>query len=156
MEGCGQELVNPPLRTEVDRKAVIQALKDGTADVISTDHAPHTLHDKETGACGFTGIELLFPVTNTVLVNEEGFSLSEVSKLMSARPAEILQTKAGRIQEGFKANLVIVDTDIEWNVNSKDFYSKGKYTPLNGKTLKGKVLRTYHNGKLVFDSEFGF
>lgn len=152
MSDCNEELVNPPLRSEKDRKAVIAAIKDGTVDVISTDHAPHTLKDKEMGACGFTGIELLFPVTNTILVKEEGLSLSVISKLMAQKPAEILKIKEGKLQKGYTANIIIVNDSVAWTVDSKKFLSKGKYTPFDCKQLFGKILRTYHKGILVYDN----
>lgn len=141
-ENCGpviDTLVNPPVRPENDRRAVIQALKDGTADCISTDHAPHTAEDKFNGAPGFTGIELSYAVANTVLVKEEGFSRQKLSAIMSANPAEILGLNKGLVQKGMDADLVLVDTEKEWVVDSSKFYSKGKYTPFNGKKLIGKV-----------------
>ena len=147
------ELVNPPLRSEEDRLAVIQAILDGTADVISTDHAPHTAADKVSGACGFTGIELSFAVCNTTLVRSGVISLSKLSSLMSAVPAKLLGLKKGRLLPGYPADIVLVAPDEEQIVDSAKFFSKGKYTPFNGKTLTGKVLRTFHGGKQVFNAE---
>ena len=147
------ELVNPPLRSEEDRLAVIQAILDGTADVISTDHAPHTADDKASGACGFTGIELSFAVCNTTLVKSGIITLSKLSSLMSAVPAKLLGLKKGRLLPGYPADIVLVDADCEQIVDSAKFFSKGKYTPFNGKKLTGKVLRTFHGGKQVFNAE---
>ena len=145
------ELVNPPLRSEEDRRAVVDSLIAGTADVISTDHAPHTAADKASGACGFTGIELSFAVCNTTLVKSGIMTLSKLSSLMSAVPAKLLNLKKGRLLPGYASDIVLVAPDVERTVDSASFCSKGKYTPFNGKKLSGKVLRTFHRGKQVWD-----
>ena len=143
-------LVNPPLRSEDDRRAIIEALRDGTVDAIATDHAPHTQEDKAKGAPGFTGIETAFAVCNTILVKKEDFSLSKLSRLMSANPARLLRINAGRLKVGYNADLVLVNPDEDWIVNSENFASKGKSTPLEGKQLPGKVHATFFGGKKVF------
>lgn len=143
-------LVNPPLRSEDDRRAIIEALRDGTVDTIATDHAPHTQDDKAAGAPGFSGIETAFAVCNTVLVKKEGFSLKQVSRLMSENAAKMLRLKAGRLAVDYNADLVLVNPDEEWIVNSENFASKGKSTPLEGKKLCGKVHATFFAGKQVF------
>ncbi|MBQ9909203.1 MAG: amidohydrolase family protein, partial [Treponema sp.] len=143
-------LVNPPLRSEDDRRAIIEALRDGTVDTIATDHAPHTQDDKAAGSPGFSGIETAFAVCNTVLVKKEGFSLSKLSKLMSENPAKLLRLKAGRIAVDYRADLVLLSPDEEWIVNSENFASKGKSTPLEGKKLAGKIHATFFGGKQVF------
>ncbi|OJF77412.1 MAG: hypothetical protein BKP49_02345 [Treponema sp. CETP13] len=159
MQGIGHQLVNPPLRNEKDRLAVIAGLKNGTIDCIGTDHAPHTLQDKQNGACGFTGIELSFAVCNTTLVYggadwqpklKDVISLSNLSKLMSANPARILGIKKGQLKEGYYADLVLVDPEKEFKVNSANFKSKGTYTPFNKRKLYGKVLETWKAGIRVF------
>ena len=143
-------LVNPPLRSEDDRRALIEALRDGTVDAIATDHAPHTQEDKAKGSPGFTGIETAFAVCNTILVKKEDFSLSKLSRLMSDNPAKLLRIKAGRLAVGYNADLVLVNPDEKWIVNSENFASKGKSTPLEGKQLTGKVHATFFGGKKVF------
>ncbi len=143
-------LVNPPLRSEDDRRAIIEALRDGTVDAIATDHAPHTMDDKAAGAPGFTGIETSFAVCNTNLVKKEGFTLKQLSKLMSENPAKLLRLKSGRLVVGYYADLVLVNSDEEWTVNSKHFASKGKATPFEGKKLFGKVYATFYLGKKVY------
>jgi len=159
MSDIGHQLVNPPLRSEKDRMAVIEGLKDGTIDCIATDHAPHTLNDKKNGACGFTGIELSFAVCNTVLVknktedvnkNKATFSLSDLSRLMSANPARILGINKGQLKSGMIADFVLVNPDKSFVVDSSTFVSKGKYTPFNGRTLYGKVLQTWKFAKKVY------
>lgn len=149
----GHQLVNPPLRSEEDRQAVITGLKDGTIDCIATDHAPHTLEDKKNGACGFTGIEVAFSVVNTFLnegLGKNSFSLSDISKYMSANPARILTINAGQLQKGYAANLVLVDSKKEFVVDSTFFYSKGTYTPFDKMRLKGVICQTWKDGKNVY------
>lgn len=160
-----KHIVNPPLRSEADRQAVIQALLDGTADCISTDHAPHTAQDKANGAPGFSGLETAYGVCNSVLVqgingSADGRTItaSQLSRLMAANPARILTLDQGaeprgHLKPGFMADLVLCDPAARWIVRGKDFASKGKYTPLEGATLTGKVLATYHGGREVFKAE---
>ncbi len=131
--------VNPPLRTHADREALIDALRNGTADCIATDHAPHTAADKAGGSPGFTGLETAYALCNTVLCGREKFSGQKLSALMSANPARILGLKKGLLREGYDADLVLVDPKELWKVNSAEFKSKGKATPLEGKTLTGRV-----------------
>ena len=155
---CGSDepyiraLVNPPLRSEDDRVALIEALRDGTADVISTDHAPHTLDDKAAGAPGFTGLETAYAVCNSVLVKDNQFNPRRLSQLMSAAPARLLGLQKGLLKSGYDADLTIVDPDEEWTVDSKLFYSKGKATPFEDRTLTGKVKFLFIDGRLVFES----
>lgn len=143
-------LVNPPLRSEEDRVSVIEAIKDGTVDVLSTDHAPHTIEDKANGAPGFTGIEAAFAVYNTVLVHGKEISSKKLSSLMSANPAKILHLKKGLLKPGFDADFAIVDLNEKWTVHASAFFSKGKATPFEGKEFFGKVKATYIGGKKVF------
>ena len=146
-------IVNPPLRKENDTSLCIEALRNGTADVIATDHAPHSEEDKASGAPGFSGLETAFAVCNTVLVKENGFTLKKISALMSANPAELLGLKdRGLLQEGLRADLVIVDADKAWTVRGEEFASKGKFTPFEGKKLTGEIEATFHNGNLVFQN----
>ncbi len=149
MPGMDCQLVNPPLRSEADRKACIAAILDGTADVISTDHAPHTAEDKAGGACGFTGIETAFATSYTTLVAGGYITMSRLSELMAAKPAELLGLNYGILEAGREANLVLVDEE-EWTVDSALFASKGKFTPLQGKTLKGRILQTWFQGKTIY------
>ena len=153
---CGTEapllraLVNPPLRSEADRRALIDGIKDGTVDVISTDHAPHTSEDKAAGSPGFTGLETSFAVCHTVLCYRESLPLSRLSELMSARPAELLYLNSGTLEVGRNADLVLVDPTERWTVDSSRFFSKGKATPQNGQELIGRVHKTFIGGKEVF------
>lgn len=144
-------IVNPPLRHEKDMEILIEALRDGTADCIGTDHAPHSAEDKKNGSPGFSGIETSFAVCNSVLVKEKGFTLSHLSRLMSANPAKILGLgNQGLLEEGYDANLVIADVDEKWTVRGEEFASKGKFTPLEGRVLTGKIKQTMFRGKIVY------
>lgn len=144
------EFVNPPLRSEADRQALLEAIKDGTVDVISTDHAPHTESDKQNGACGFTGLETAFAVCYTNLVKTNLITINKLSELMSANPAKRLGLDCGALAEGKKADLVLADLNRNWKVDSSKFFSKGKYSPFNGEVLSGRITATFHNGRKVF------
>ena len=150
MKGFENQLVNPPLRPASDMKAVVEAILDGTVDVIGTDHAPHTFQDKENGACGFTGIETAFAVCNTVLVREKGISFQKLSDLMSNKPSQILGISKGLLKQEYIADLILVNPEQEIIIDSNNFYSKGKFTPINGKTYFGTIEKTLHQGKIVF------
>jgi len=148
--------VNPPLRTEQDRQALIKALLDGTIDVIATDHAPHSAADKEAGAPGFSGFETAFASLYTELVRGGSLGLKQLSSLMSGKPAELLgfggsHKKRGRILPGYRADLVIIDTETPWTVDVSSFKSRGKNSPFTGRQLYGKILMTLHSGRVVFE-----
>ena len=140
-------IVNPPLRSQADRNFLIQALKKGDADVIATDHAPHTMQDKVEGSPGFSGLETAFAVCNTVLVKECGFTPQKLSQLMSANPARILGLKKGLLEPGYDADLVLLDCNKRWTVSGAAFKSKGKATPFEGRELTGKVEELFIGGK---------
>lgn len=148
-------IVNPPLRLAKDQAALFGALKDGTVDCISTDHAPHTAQDKINGAPGFSGLETAYALCNTVLIKQGILSYKEYAKLASANPAGILKLNKGPyarglLEPGFLADFILCDPDFSWTVRGENFYSKGKYTPLEGKTLTGKVMATYFRGRCVY------
>jgi dihydroorotase len=149
-EGRGR--VNPSLRTEADRRAVIEGLKDGTIDAIATDHAPHTEADKDAGAPGFTGLETAFAVCLTELTATKMIDLKRLSALMSSVPAGILRLRdRGRIAEGLRADLVLVDTEAVWTVKAAALRSRGKNTPFEGRHLRGKIVMTMTEGRIVYD-----
>lgn len=143
-------LVNPPLRTDFDRIVLLEAIRDGTVDVIATDHAPHTMEDKANGAPGFSGIETAYGVCNSVLVKEGQISAKRLSQLMSANPARILGLNKGLLKDGYDADITLVDPDERWTVDSSLFFSKGKATPFNGRTLTGTVKAVFVAGKQIF------
>jgi dihydroorotase len=151
------EIVNPPLRSAADRETLIAGLLDGTIDAIATDHAPHTAEDKASGAPGFSGIEIAFPACLTSLVKTGRLSLQKLSALMAANPASILGLRRGLIAPGYDADFALVDIDGEFTVDPSlvsegggCWHSKGKYTPLAGTRLEGKILATFKRGRIVY------
>lgn len=149
--------MNPPLRTEEDVKALIEGLVDGTMDVISTDHAPHSDEEKakyfDEAPFGIVGLETSAALTYTALVDTGLMDIMDMAKKMSFNPAKVLgiEKDFGRITEGAVADIVIFDADCEWEVDATKFHSKGHNTPYNGKILKGRVTHTFVDGKLVFE-----
>jgi len=150
--------VNPPLRTEDDRKALIEAISDGTIDAIATDHAPHRAADKENGAPGFSGFETAFAAAYTELVHSSHpcIDLKRLSSLMSASPARILglgsgPQQRGLIAPGYRADLVIIDTEVSWIVKPEALITNGKNSPFAGSRLYGKILSTLHSGSFVYN-----
>jgi dihydroorotase len=145
--------VSPPLRTEADRQAVVEALLDGTIDVIATDHAPHSNSDKKVGAPGFSGLETAFSACLTELVREGGLSLSKLSSLLSAAPARILGLyDRGRIAPGCRADFFIADTEAVWQVDPALFKTRGKNSPFIGREMRGKIVMTIHQGRIVYEA----
>ena len=146
--------VNPPVREERDRLAIIEGLKDGTIDCIVTDHAPHSLKDKQVeynlAAFGISGIETSFSISYTYLVKSGKFSLSELTNLMSKAPAEILNLEGGELKEGAPADIFIADLGKKYRIDSSKFISKGKNTPFNGYEVYGKVVCTLVDGQIKF------
>lgn len=146
--------VNPPVREERDRQAIIEGLKDGTLDCIVTDHAPHSKKDKEVeynlAAFGMSGIETSFALSYTYLVKSGILSLSELMKLMSYNPAKTLNLEGGEIKEGGVADLAIVDLKDKYTIDGNKFLSKGKNTPFNGYEVYGKVCATLVDGEVKY------
>ncbi|MGN0459914.1 MAG: dihydroorotase [Ruminococcus sp.] len=145
--------MNPPLRTEEDRKAIIEGLLDGTIDCIATDHAPHTEEDKADfvkAPNGSIGMETSLAVTLTQLYHNGKFSLLDIAGLMSTAPANILKINAGTIKTGADADIAIVDVNKTWTVDREKLHGKSKNTPFHGMELKGKVVMTILGGKIVF------
>jgi dihydroorotase len=141
--------VNPPLRSEADREALIAAIRDGTIDAIATDHAPHSDNDKSAGMPGFTGLETAFSVCLSTLGPD--IDLRRLSALMSANPARILGLEdRSRVAKGLRADLVLADTEMNWKVQPEKFKSRGKCSPFTGKILRGKILMTLNAGKIIF------
>ena len=118
--------VNPPIRKEVDRQFLIEMIKEGYVDAISTDHAPHTKEEKEKGAPGFIGIETAFSTCYEVLVESGIISLNQLIRIMSTRPAEILGLNKGRIKKGYEADFVLIDLDQSYIYREDEIRSKSK------------------------------
>ena len=142
--------VNPSFAEEEDMKYLIQGIKDGYIDMIGTDHAPHTEEDKKNGSPGISNIEVAFQMVNKVF-DENGINLNKLSEMMSCNPAKLLGLKQGLIEEGLKADLVLVDERYEETIDTNKFISKGKNNPFNGQKVKGKVLMTIKEGKIMYD-----
>lgn len=147
--------VNPPLRSRQDVEAIKQAIADGTIDCIVTDHAPHTKEDKEVGfdgaPFGLIGLETSLGLTIKELVKPGIINLSTMVDKMSTAPAKIVGLKnKGSIQEGFDADITIIDENKEWTVTKEGFASKSKNSPFIGWKLTGQVEYTICDGKIVY------
>ncbi len=144
--------VNPPLRGEADREALIVALKDGTIDAIASDHAPHNLSRKEVefliAASGISGLETSLGLSLR-LVRERKISLSRLVELMSVNPAKILGINAGSLRPGCPADLTVLDLEKKWKVSAKNFKSLSKNTPFDGWALIGKAVMVFINGNQI-------
>ncbi|MBQ9185543.1 MAG: dihydroorotase [Bacteroidales bacterium] len=145
----GRFRMNPPLRSAADREALIEGLKDGTIDVIATDHAPHTAAEKGRGfagsAMGIIGMETAFPVLYTKLVRSGRISLERLVEAMSTAPRRIFglpDTPDDR---------VFIDLDTPFVIDSSSFASKGRSTPFDGWTVYGRIVKTIMNGKTIFE-----
>lgn len=147
--------MNPPLRTESDRLALVSGLSDGTIDMIATDHAPHAINEKNQGfvksAFGISGIETSFPLMYTNFVKRGQMSLEKLLDLMSLVPAKIFDIQnTGEIKIGQKADFTIIDLDNEFEIKTNDFLSKGANSPFIGQEVYGQVEKTYVSGNCVF------
>jgi dihydroorotase len=147
--------MNPPLRAEADRQAVIAALLDGTVDCIATDHAPHASHEKEVeferAPNGITGLETALGLALRVLHREHGMPLARVLALMSAQPAGVIGLKErGTLRVGSYADVVVFDAGTEWKFAAADSRSKSKNTPFDGAAMLGRVRATICEGRVVY------
>ncbi len=146
--------VNPPIREEKDKQAILEGLKDGTLDCIVTDHAPHHADDKNVeynaAAFGISGIETSFGFAIKYLYKTGVLTLNEIADKMSYNPAKILGLDGGEIKEGGVADFTIADLDEKWIVDPDKFVSKGKNTPFKGYELEGAVKYTIVNGKVKY------
>jgi dihydroorotase len=146
--------MNPPLRTKSDLQAVKEALRDGTIDVIATDHAPHTIDEKEVeftlAPFGIVGLETAIGLSLTELVHQKYLTLPQLIEKLSLNPRHILSLPEIHIQEGERANLTLLDPTVEWTVDIQSFKSKSKNSPFGGRILKGKAIGIINNGKIYF------
>lgn len=152
----GRFKMNPPLRAEQDKQALIEGVLDGTIDVIATDHAPHSEEEKSKGleksAMGVVGLETAFAVLNTKLVKTGTITLEKLVEMMSVRPREIFGIDGGEIKEGAVANLALLDVDKEWIVNPDNFVTMGRATPFEGWKLQGENLLTIYRGEIIYET----
>jgi len=142
--------VNPPIRQEDDVKAIIEGIAEGTIDSIATDHAPHTEEDKEKGSPGLSGLETAFSVCYTSLVKEGHIDIKRLSGLLSGKSGRIMGIKKGKIEIGYDADLVLLDLDKKFIVDSSKFLSKGKNTPFEGMEFCGEVQMTIKAGEIKY------
>ena len=146
--------VNPPLRTAKDVKGIIAGLKDGTIDVIATDHAPHSAEEKARmltrAPSGMIGLETSLAITLTALYHTKKMDMPSIIRRMSTNPADILHLPKGRMSLGADADLVIFDPDEEWTIDPEQFAPKARNTPFAGRKVKGKVKYTIVKGQIVY------
>lgn len=144
--------MNPPLRSEEDRLRIIQGLKEGTIEIIATDHAPHTAEEKSKeitkAPSGIIGLEISFSICYENLVLTKEIDLIKLIELMSTNPARIYGLEGGEISEGKVADLTIIDLDSEYKIDK--YKSKSSNTPFKDKIFRGEVLYTISEGELVY------
>lgn len=146
--------VSPPLRSEEDRKAIEEAVKDGTIDVIASDHAPHDQDSKRLpfpqAECGIVGLESLLALSLR-LHHQNGMKLIDVLARLTARPAEILGLPGGRLAKGAPADLVVFDPSRPWRLDPDSFHSKSKNSPFEGHPVQGRVMMTVVGGRCLYE-----
>ena len=149
----GRFKMNPPLRDESDRLALIEGIIDGTIDMIATDHAPHSAEEKgrglEKSAMGIVGIETAFPLLYTCLVKENIITLDKLIELMSINPAKRFGFNSS-LENGMPADFTVFDLNKKYTINPDDFLSKGRATPFEGYEVYGECLMTVCGGKIAW------
>ncbi|MHC5082645.1 MAG: dihydroorotase [Planctomycetota bacterium] len=149
--------VNPPLRTQKDIDALKQAIKDGIVDALATDHAPHLQSEKEleflAAPCGMNGIECALPLYYKALVEPGILDWSGMLSLMTHQPAAIIKEDKGSIAVGDRADIVVIDPDAEWTIDTAKFISKSRNCPYHGWKVKTKVLYTLVAGELRYQAD---
>jgi dihydroorotase len=145
--------MNPPLRAESDRQALVEALKSGLIDCVATDHAPHAAHEKEVpfeqAPMGTTGLETAFAVLYTELVLSDELALSTLIERMTAG-AELYELPVPKIKPGEPANLCLVDLDAKWEVGARGYVSRSANCCFHGRTVRGRVVLTIAAGAVAF------
>ena len=151
----GRFKMNPPIRAEEDRQALIEGIKDGTIDMIITDHAPHSKEEKSKGlkesSMGIVGLEVAFPILYTKLVKTKIITLEKLIELMNTNPRRIFGIGT-EIKVGEFADLTVYDLNEEYKINTDEFVSMGKATPFEGETVFGKCKMTIVGGKIVYEN----
>ena len=147
--------MNPPLRSEEDRLAILEGLEDGTIDCIASGHAPHTDYEKDVefdyAPNGVIGLETALGATLNQLYHSKRLDLPRTLSLLTYQPAQILNLNKGTLEIGADADVTLFDPECEWTPQSNSFQSKSSNSPWINRTLKGKVIQTFVSGKLVFD-----
>ncbi len=150
----GNFKMNPPIRAEEDRLALIEGIKDGTLEMLATDHAPHSKEEKSKGLLsmnGVVGIETAFPIIYTYLVKKGEITLEKAIQIMSENPAKRFGLSV-EIAEGKVANLNVFDLNKEYVINPEEFLSMGKSSPFEGFKVNGKCLANFYNGQPIFNN----
>jgi dihydroorotase len=146
--------MNPPLREDADREAIREALRDGTIDVIATDHAPHHYDAKERefdqAPNGIIGLETAFPLANAELVGSGLLTLAQLVERMSTVPARIFGLPGGSLAKGAPADVLVLDPEVEWTVDPSAFRSKSRNTPFAGRSVRGRAIVTIVRGQVVY------
>lgn len=150
--------MNGPLRADSDQQALIEAVADGTIDVIATDHAPHTPDEKsmafDCAPNGVIGLETSLGVMLTHFHHTKRLSPTEIVRLMATRPAVIFKLKeSGNLAVGQRADVTVIDPELSWQVDPTQFKSKSRNSPFKGQTLKGKAIMTFANGQCLYQDE---
>jgi dihydroorotase len=147
--------VNPPIRTKEDRDAIIEGLIDGTIDCIASDHAPHSVEDKDCefdqAPSGMIGLETTLGLVKTYLIDKGYLGWADAIRKMTADPARIFGVPGGTLATGSPADITIIDPDKKWKVKAENFRSKSQNSPFIGWTLSGKVYRTILGGRVVYE-----
>lgn len=152
--------MNPPLRTKVDVDIILQAIKDGTIDCITTDHAPHATYEKDApldeAPFGIVGLETAVGVTLTYLTHRGILSPLDTIRMMSTRPAEVFRLDAGTLKPGRTpiAQITVIDPNLEWTFDVTKTFSKGRNSPYHGRRLKGKTMLTFSGSNVYTDAHF--
>ncbi len=150
--------MNPPLRTRVDVEALIEGLKDGTIDCIASDHAPHSIEEKEMefifAPNGILGLETQIGLVFSELVHKKHLTLNQVIEKFAVNPRKILNIPVPLIKEGEAANLTIIDPDLIWTVDISKFKSKARNSPFDKRLLAGRSISVINNRKMFFEEKF--
>jgi len=150
--------MNPPLRKAADVEAMIEALADGTIDCIASDHAPHSIEEKEMefiyAPNGILGLETELGLTLSELVHKNRISIEQMIEKLAINPRKILNIPVPKIEIGVEANLSIFDPDLVWTVEVSKFKSKSRNSPFNNRLLTGKSVAVINKGKLFYQNEF--
>jgi dihydroorotase len=158
LEEDGRFKMNPPIRGEEDRQALIAGILDGTVDMIATDHAPHSAEEKAKGLAGsyfgIVGLETAFPVLYTELVKPGILTMEQLIDLMSVKPGKRFGIGSA-LEEGAVADLTVFDLNESYTVDPEDFQTMGKSSPFTGRTVFGKCLLTLSAGEIAWQEEGG-
>ncbi|MEG2274472.1 MAG: amidohydrolase family protein, partial [Clostridia bacterium] len=157
IEDDGRFKMNPPIRSREDRDALIEGLADGTIDIVATDHAPHSAEEKSKGLKGslngVIGLDFAFAVLYTKLVLSGKLSLNRLIDAMSIAPRRIFRLPEVKIEEGYPADIAVLDLNRKWTIRGQDSLSKGHSTPFEGMEVQGKNMYTILDGDMIWKNQ---